>query len=87
MSALTLIHVVISLVGILAGFVVMFGMIQSKPLGRWNTIFLVTTILTSVTGFFFPIQHITPGLVIGVLSLVILSVSLISLYTFHLSGG
>ena len=54
LSAYTTIHVIISLVAIVAGFIAVFEMIANKPLGIWNTIFLWTTIATSVTGFGFP---------------------------------
>jgi hypothetical protein len=61
-------------------------MIANKPLGIWNTIFLWTTIATSVTGFGFPITGITPGIVVGIISLVILAVALLALYSQHLAG-
>ena len=87
MSVLTMVHVALSLVGIAAGFVVIFQMIGGKTLGGLNTTFLVTTILTSVTGFFFPITKVTPGLVIGTISLVILAIALFALYSKKLAGG
>ncbi|HYK38871.1 MAG TPA: hypothetical protein VEU98_02535, partial [Candidatus Eremiobacteraceae bacterium] len=70
---LTTIHVVLSLIGIASGFLVIFQMIGGKTLGGLNAVFLATTILTSVTGFFFPIMKLTPGLVIGAISLVVLA--------------
>ena len=51
-ATFTLLHVVLSLIGILAGLVVLYGMLQSKRLVGWTTIFLTTTVLTTVTGFF-----------------------------------
>jgi len=87
MSTLTMVHVVLSLIGIAAGFLVIFQMIGGKRLGGLNTIFLATTILTSVTGFFFPITKVTPGLVIGGISLVVLAISLFALYSKKLAGG
>jgi hypothetical protein len=86
-STYTIIHVIISLIGIATGFIVLFGLIQGKLLGTWNSIFLTTTILTSVTGFFFPNSKITPGIVLGVLSLITLAIALYALYAKHLSGG
>jgi hypothetical protein len=56
MKTFTAIHVVISLIGILSGFVVMFGMLTRKRFDRWTVLFLVTTVATSVTGFFFPVD-------------------------------
>lgn len=87
MSILTMVHVALSLFGIATGFVVIFQMIGGKTLGRLNAVFLATTILTSVTGFFFPITKITPGLVIGTISLVILAIAVFALYAKVLAGG
>ncbi len=87
MSILTMVHVALSLIGIAAGFLVIFQMIGGKTLGGLNTIFLATTILTSVTGFFFPITKVTPGLVIGTISLVILAIAVFALYSKKLAGG
>lgn len=83
----TLVHVALSLVGIGAGFVVLFGLLESKPLDGWTKLFLTTTLATSVTGFFFPIHHFTPGLGVGVVSLIVLAVAIPARYTFHLAGG
>lgn len=74
-AALTQVHVAISLVGIASGFVVIFGMLASKRIPATTWLFLVTTILTSVTGFLYPFKSVTPGIVIGALSLVILAVA------------
>lgn len=87
MHLLTTIHVALSLIGIASGFLVIFQMISGKTLGGMNVIFLVTTILTSVTGFFFPIMKLTPGLVIGVISLVVLAIALFAFYSKKLAGG
>ena len=87
MSTLTIVHVALSLIGIAMGFLVIFQMIGGKALGGLNTLFLVTTILTSVTGFFFPISKVTPGLVIGTISLMILAIALFALYSKKLAGG
>ena len=86
LSAFTTIHVIISLIAIAAGFIAVFEMIANKSLGIWNTIFLWTTIATSVTGFGFPITGVTPGIIVGIISLVILAVALFALYAQHLAG-
>lgn len=78
MSTFTLIHVAISLIGILAGLVVVYGFLVGKRLPAWNWLFLVMTIATSVTGFFFPFHGITPGIVLGVISLVVLALALLA---------
>jgi hypothetical protein len=87
LSAFTTLHVIISLIGIVAGIIVMFGMLGSNPLPGLTAIFLLLTILTSVTGFLFPFNGVTPGLVIGALSLVLLAIACIALYGMKLSGG
>ena len=83
----TAFHVVISLLGILAGFVVMAGMIAASPLDGWTAFFLITTIATSVTGFFFPVQRLMPAHVVGVISLVILALAVYARYPAQLAGS
>ena len=78
MSTFTLIHVAISLIGIFAGLVVVYGFLVGAKLPAWNLVFLAFTILTSVTGFFFPFHGITPGIVVGVISLVVLAVAVVA---------
>jgi hypothetical protein len=86
-AAFTTVHVIISLIAIASGFVVMFGMLGAHRLPGWTALFLLTTILTSVTGFLFPIHGFTPALGTGAVSLVILAVALIALYARHLAGA
>jgi hypothetical protein len=83
----TLLHVLISLVGIGSGLVVMFGFLTGKRLDGWTALFLITTVLTSVTGFGFPVDHLLPSHIIAILSLVILAVAISARYVFHLSGA
>jgi hypothetical protein len=85
-STYTLIHVILSLIGIASGLVVLAGLIGAKRLPGWTALFLATTILTSVTGFGFPNVTVTPGIVVGIISLVVLAVALAALYVFHLAG-
>jgi hypothetical protein len=85
-STFTLVHVVLSLVGIFAGFAVLFGMFGSKKLDGWTALFLATTVLTSVTGFPFPRDHILPSHIVGVISLVVLAIAIFALYSRHLAG-
>jgi len=87
MTTLTFVHVVISLVGILSGFVVAFGLLAGKRLDGWTAIFLTTTVLTSVTGFFFPFEGFKPSYVVGAISLVVLTVAIFARYGRHLAGG
>ncbi len=78
----TLIHVVISLIGIVSGLIVIVGFLTGKSLRAWNWLFLASTIATSVTGFFFPFNGITPGIVIGVVSLIILLLAVVARLKF-----
>jgi hypothetical protein len=82
----TFAHVLISLVGIVSGFVVLLGLLTAKRLEGWTSIFLVTTVATSVTGFGFPIDIILPSHIVGIISLVVLAVAIIARYAFRLAG-
>jgi hypothetical protein len=86
-AALTLIHVALSLVGIGAGFVVLYGFFAAKRLDGWTAIFLATTVATSVTGFFFPVDHFMPSHALGILSLLALAIAVPARYTFRLAGA
>jgi hypothetical protein len=86
-SAFTTLHVALSLIGIAAGLLVLIGMIGAKRLPAVTVLFLVTTSLTSVTGFLFPFKGVTPGIVIGILSLIVLLVAIVALYSRGLSGA
>ena len=83
----TAFHVALSLLGIFAGFVVVAGLLASRCLDGWTSVFLGSTLLTSVTGCLFPIHGITPGLIFGVLSLILLGVAIYGRYQRHLEGG
>ncbi|HEY1986491.1 MAG TPA: hypothetical protein VGG85_13840 [Terracidiphilus sp.] len=85
-AAFTMLHVVISLIGIASGFIVVFGLIAGKRIPALTMLFLVATALTSLTGFLFPIKGVTPGIVIGILSLVVLALAIYALYGAHLAG-
>jgi hypothetical protein len=87
LAAFTAFHVLLSLIGIGAGFIAIFGLIGGRWLGLWISTFLWTTVLTSVTGFFFPFKGVTPGIILGIISLVVLAVTLFALYSKKLSGG
>jgi hypothetical protein len=87
LSAFTLFHVVLSLVGILAGFVVAFGLLTAKRLDGWTAVFLWTTVATSVTGFLFPFHRFLPSHAVGILSLIALAVAVYARYTRQLAGA
>jgi hypothetical protein len=87
LAAFTLLHVAISLIGIVSGLVVMFGLLSSDRRPGWTALFLLTTILTSVTGFGFPFTQLLPSHIVGIISLVLLAIAVIALYVGHLSGA
>ena len=86
LATFTLLHVIISLIAIAAGLVVMFGMLGSRPQPGLTAIFLLFTILTSVTGFLFPFTQLLPSHMVGILSLVLLAIACVALYVMKLSG-
>jgi hypothetical protein len=87
LQAYTLFHVVLSLVGIAAGFVIFYGMLRGQRLDRWTALFLSATIATSITGFGFPFNGITPGIILGVLSLIALAIAVWARYYRRMAGG
>jgi hypothetical protein len=87
LATFTFVHVLISLVAIASGFVVVFGLLAGKKFDSWTALFLTFTVLTSVTGFLFPFEHITPGIKVGIISLVVLAVAIAARYAFHLTGA
>jgi hypothetical protein len=86
-STFTLVHVLLSLVGIVAGLVVMFGLVAGKRLDGWTVVFLATTVATSVTGFGFPFDHLLPSHKVGIVSLLVLPVAIAARYAFHMTGA
>lgn len=86
LAAFTQFHVVLSLVGIAAGLLVVVGMWKSERMPYTTALFLSTTILTSVTGFFFPFVKVGPPHTFGVVSLVLLAFTLLALYRYRLAG-
>jgi hypothetical protein len=87
LATFTLVHVIISLIGIVAGIFAMFGMLGSNRMPGMTAIFLLTTILTSATGFLFPFEGFKPSYVIGGLSLVLLAIACLALYGMKLAGS
>src|SRR5580692_11876911 len=87
LATFTLVHVIISLIAIVAGIIVMFGMLGSHRPGGLTALFLVTTILTNATGFLFPFEGFKPSYVIATLSLVLLLIACIALYGMKLAGA
>jgi hypothetical protein len=87
LATFTLLHVIISLIGIVAGILVMFGLLGSNRMPGMTAIFLLFTILTSATGFLFPFTKLLPSHIIAILSLVLLAIACLALYGMKLTGA
>ena len=83
LSTFTLVHVIISLIGIASGIVVVYGFLTRKRLNGWTAIFLLTTVLTSATGFLFPVEHLLPSHIVGIISLVLLAIAIVTRYALQ----
>ena len=91
LAIFTLVHVVLSLIGIISGFVVAWGLVAAKRLDRWTVVFLVATAATSVTGFLFPFHRFMRSHGVGIVSLIVLALAIFGLhlvarYVRHLAG-
>ena len=83
----TFLHVFLSLIGVGAGIFVVFGLLSSRRLSILTSLFFVTTVATSLTGFLYLFKGVTPGIILGILSLIVLIVAIVALYVKHLDGG
>src|SRR5260370_30641531 len=87
MTTFRMVHVVLSLAGIISGFVVVSGLIAAQRLDRWTLLFLATTAATSLTGFGFPFEHVLPSHVVCAISLLVVVVAIVARYVRHLVGA
>jgi hypothetical protein len=85
-ATFTILHVIISLIGVASGLIVLYGMFGSSRMQGWTAFFLAATVLTSASGFLFPRTTVTPAQVVGVISLAVLAAALVGLYVFRLGG-
>jgi hypothetical protein len=83
---LTLVHLAISLAAIVTGLPVLAAMLKGQTPVTLTGVFLGLTVLTSVTGFLFKNEHVTPAMIVGTISLIILAVALFALYGRRLAG-
>jgi hypothetical protein len=81
------IHTWLSLIGLASGIVVLFGLLQARPLNGWTGVFLATTVLTSVTGYGLPADGILPSHIVGAISLAVLAVAILARYVYRLAGS
>ncbi len=83
----TLIHVVISLISIVTGLIVLYGMLTGRRMDSWTAIFLITTVATSATGYGFPFEKLLPSHIVGFISLIVLLIAIVARYIYHLQSG
>lgn len=86
LASFTLLHVIISLIGIATGLVAVLGLCGGRLLTGWTALFLLTTVATSVTGFMFPSTSFGPSQIVGVVSLIALAIAISALYAYHAAG-
>ena len=86
LQAFTILHVIISIIELAAGAAVLIGLLTGSR-SSLTAVFLVTAALTDITGFLFPFHGVTPGIILGVLSLVVIGVATLAFYSFHLQGA
>jgi hypothetical protein len=87
LAQFTFLHVFLSLVGLGAGLFVLFGLLNSRRLSILTSLFLITTAATSLTGFLFPFKGVTPGITLGILSMIALILAIVALYVKGLAGA
>jgi hypothetical protein len=86
-STFTAVHVAVSLIAMPAGILALLGMSRAGNTAGVTAVFLLTSAVTSMTGFFFPSARLGMGHAIGVVSLVVLAPTVLALYRHRLAGG
>jgi hypothetical protein len=87
LSTFTIVHVLLSLIGIGSGLLVVYGLLLGRRFDGATAIFLATTVLTSLTGFLFPFERLLPSHILGIISLVVLAIAILARYVRHLAGA
>jgi hypothetical protein len=80
-------HTDISLIALITGLVVIIGMLRAERLPGWTALFIVTAVLTSVTGYGFKTDRLMPSHIVGAISLAVLFIAIVALYFFRLAGA
>ena len=86
LHALTLVHVLISLAALFTGIPLLFGWKAGKTLPGLATATIVLLLLTSLSGFLFPFVKFLPSHAFGVLSLLVLPVTIYARWGKQLAG-
>jgi hypothetical protein len=81
------IHVAISLIALVTGLIALIGWLTGSFSRGWTALFLVTLILTSVTGFPLPPFGLDPPRMVGILSLILLAIAVLAIYVFKAGGA
>jgi hypothetical protein len=85
-GAFTTLHVIISLLAIASGLVVVLLMLAGRMARAVTALYLATSILTDVTGYFFHSKSFGPPHIVGVISLAALGIATFALYGRKLAG-
>src|SRR5262245_29284897 len=83
----TWLHIVLSLVMLVAGYVVVRDLFRSHIDKTWMAVFLISGVLTNVTGFGFPFSRFTESHYTAIVSLIALAGAFLALYVFKLAGA
>jgi hypothetical protein len=86
MSGLTLIHVILSLLAILSGIRVAQGLMAARRYEKTTLFYMLSTALTLVTSFLFPYNGVTPGIIVGIICVLIFVPTAFARYMFHMAG-
>lgn len=79
-------HVAISFIAIAAGLVALPAFVAGRRVPGMMSLFLVTTLLTSLTGFLFPFRGFTPAIGTGIVSTIVLIIAFVAYYGYKLRG-
>ena len=85
-ATFTFAHVAVSLIGVISGLIVAYGLLTARRMDGWTLLFLCATLVTSLTGFLFPFHGVTPGIILGVLSVLVLAAAGAGRYAYNLFG-
>jgi hypothetical protein len=80
-------HVALSLIGIASGFVLLRDFFRARFAPTPIAIFLVTTTLTSLTGYLFQREHVLPSHIVGAIALVVLIPTWLAWRPYRLAGA
>lgn len=87
LSTLTTVHTAISLIAMVAGFVLLPGLLRGQVVPMWTGLFVWTAVATSVTGFLFPFNGFLPSHGVGIVALLSLAPTVAALHAFRLDGA